>query len=420
MATFPTTIFAEILSKLPVKSLFPMKLVCKSWYSLIKSPYFIKLHLNQTLISNSDRYLLKSSIGAAFYYAKLDLPHNYLSFSTLEHPLEYEEVEVFGACNGVVCISNYDKIDVFLYNPLTKSRRKLPPKRIPNPEKDCVLFGFGYDSKSDDYKVLRILQGFSCQKCCYDEAQVYSLNNNAWKSVAFVSKPYFFPFADCHGVLVNEGLHYIVSSEELDSQQRKMIACFDLRTEKFSLMDCPLNDDKSKTEWEYLEFCVRELGGCLAVMVTYLVKSYAAQMLPYLDGDDVRNRRLLRADLWVMKEYGNKESWVKLFSTGKPVGVKLYCTCIRPIVYSKDGRRVLIDIDCLEVGWYDLESKTYEKVDARGLPQTYYDTGYFAGSLVSLEYKPQPIKITKNKNKNKNTKKKDSDRFLSAGFKLKL
>ncbi|KNA21367.1 hypothetical protein SOVF_043850 [Spinacia oleracea] len=387
MATFPTEIIAEILSRTPVKSLLRFKCVCKSWNSLIKCPNFIKLHLNQTLISNSDRYLLKASLDAPFYYAELDLHPHHLSFTELDHPHEYEEIELFGTCNGVVCISDYEKIDVFVYNPLTKSHRKLPAKQIPDPENDVVLFGFGYDSQNDDYKVLRIIQGYICRKRCYDGAQLYSLNKNSWKSVQGIPKSYYLPYADGHGVLVNEGLHFIVSSDELDLQQRKRIANFDLRTEKFSLIECPKHDEKSKTKWDYLEFHIRKLGGCLSVMVVYLTKRYAH--VP-LDDDDRRNRVFERADLWVMREHGNQDSWVKQFSISELVAYGSSFTSINPLVYSKDGRRVLIEIDCFEVGWYDPESKLYEKLTPLGLPNTYFDTGCIMGSLVSVEYKGHP------------------------------
>ncbi|XP_021750762.1 F-box protein CPR30-like isoform X3 [Chenopodium quinoa] len=395
MAEFPTEILSEILSRLPVKSLLRFISVCKFWNSLIKSPNFIKSHLNQTLISDSDRYLLKSSADSPFFISQIDLHHNHFSFSELDLPLEYEDVEFFNSCNGVICISDYHKIDVFLFNPLTKSYRKLPVKR--NPKHDFVLFGFGYDSNNDDYKVLRILQRHNCGKSSHDEVQLYSLNNNSWKSVQGIPHPYYLPFADCHGVLVNEVLHYIVSSDELELQQCKMIAGFDIRTESFSLIDCPIQDEKIKTYWEFVEFHLRELGGCLSVVVAYLTRDNAI-MMPIFD-DDGCNRELKRADLWVMKEYGNNESWVKLFSVCNLPDIERFVG-FTPVIYSKDGRRILIVMDCLEAGWYDLESGEFEKVTVHGLPYTYFDTDYFVGSLVSLEFKPHPTGIVKRKNKN--------------------
>uniref|UniRef100_A0A803NDE3 F-box associated beta-propeller type 1 domain-containing protein n=1 Tax=Chenopodium quinoa TaxID=63459 RepID=A0A803NDE3_CHEQI len=72
-------------------------------------------------------------------------------------------------------------------------------------------------------------------------------------------------------------------------------------------------------------------------------------------------RMLVNAELWVMKEYGNKESWIKLLCISQPqtIGIR---KCAKAVVYSKDGRRVLLEIDGLEYGWYDLESEMWVKV----------------------------------------------------------
>ncbi|XP_056699840.1 F-box protein CPR1 isoform X2 [Spinacia oleracea] len=390
MAVLPTEIIAEILSKLPVKILLRFLCVCKAWNLLIKTPNFIKLHLNQTLISNSDRHILL--YYPFLYSAELDIHHDRISFSKLHHPLSPLQVHLFGSCNGIICIADPSKTDIFLFNPLTKSHRKLPANKILNSDIGYVLFGFGYDSKNDDYKVLRLVQGFTNDKMFYSEAKLCSLNNNSWKSVEGISL--YLIYADCHGVLVNEALHYIVNSEELGSSG-KFIASFDLQNESFSLMDCSKFLGKGESN---LMMLLTELDGCLCVMVNHL-----------------NNFILERADLWVMKEYGNKESWAKLYSIGQECvrsGMQ-----IKPIVYSKDGKSILLEIDVSKFAWYDLESKNVEIFTPRGLPDGALETGCFIGSLVSLDNKLDSEKETLPK---KNKKKKVIDNFLSAGFKLRL
>ncbi|XP_021867414.1 F-box protein CPR1-like isoform X2 [Spinacia oleracea] len=279
MSALPTEIIAEILSKLPVKSLLRFLCVCKSWKSLIKSPTFVKIHLNQTLICNSDRHLLLSYYS--LHSAELDLHHNRLSFSELNHPLNpLKGVRLVGSCNGVLCISDNSFNDIILYNPLTKSHRKLPSNQFPSPKLHMNVFGFGYDGKTDDYKVLKMVQGF--EENFNSEAQVYSLNNNSWKSVQ----------------------------------------------------------------------CIKEI--------------------------------FERADLWVMKEYGDEESWMKLCSIRQLESIS-GCIQLRPVVYSKDGRRILLEINNCKFGWYDLESETVEIFAAHGLPNRPFETSFFMGSLISFE-----------------------------------
>lgn len=89
-----------------------------------------------------------------------------------------------------------------------------------------------------------------------------------------------------------------------------------------------------------------------------------------------------RADLWVMKEYGNKESWFKLYSIGQEC--LRSSMQIKPIVYSKDRKRILLEIDVSKFGWYNLVSKNVEIFTPHGLPDGALETGSFVGSLVSL------------------------------------
>ncbi len=64
----------------------------------------------------------------------------------------------------------------------------------------------------------------------------------------------------------------------------------------------------------------------------------------------------VRLDVWVMKEYGVKESWTKLNSV-QPFEY------IRPVAYSKSGEEVQLEKNkCL--AWYDIKNskriKQYE------------------------------------------------------------
>ncbi|KNA21365.1 hypothetical protein SOVF_043830 [Spinacia oleracea] len=382
MAILPTEIITEILSRLPVKSLLVLIFVCKSWYSLIKSPNFVKLHLNQTLISNSDRYLLLSysSVNSSdeenlhnhLDFSDIDLNHNHLVFWDLDHPLKHHEVNLIGSCNGVVCISDKSNTDFFLFNPLTKSQRKLPPNNIgPNPlNNETLVFGFGYDSENDDYKVLRLVQNCYYTEINYSKAEVYSLRNNSWKCVEGI--PYFLLFLCRNGIFVKEGIHYIVVTKELQ-MTCKLIACFDFKTETYSLMECPDYEDK-------LGACLDmgELDGCLCLLVMYrTILPVDPPEIP----DDRIDFRMSRADLWVMKKYGKKESWVRLFSIRQPQSIGMYLQ-IRTIVYSKDRGRILLEVDRLGLGWYDLETQSFNMF--RGLREATISSGVFVGSLVSL------------------------------------
>ncbi|KMT04440.1 hypothetical protein BVRB_8g181140 [Beta vulgaris subsp. vulgaris] len=401
MAPLPTELIAEILSNLPVKQLLQFLIVSKSWYNLIKSPNFIKLHLNQTLISDSHRHLILS-------YSSLsssELHDRHFRFSEINHPLkthhhenercrfrepfESSGIRLLGSCNGVVCISDIGKNDVVLFNPSTRTYRKLPSSGDPDSNKFAV-FGFGYDCSSDDYKVLKLIQCCGPNNEVYNDAKVYSLRLNSWKRVN--DFPYYLIYPDFHGAFVANSLHYIVSDVAYESR-KKSIARFDLRTESYSILDCPEYDDDIRS-WT---FYLGNLGGCLCCAVNY----------------DFHGR----ADLWVMKEYGNKDSWIPAIQINKEESSLID---FRPVGCSADKERILVEVDNCELHWYDMRSETALRAGVDGLPKENYDLEIFVESLVMLgDDKVQPERGSPTRNHMKK-KKTDLDDFLAVGFKLRL
>ncbi|KNA09416.1 hypothetical protein SOVF_153800, partial [Spinacia oleracea] len=371
MAELQTEIIAEILSRVPVKTLLRFLCVCKTWYSLIKTPKFIKLHLNQTLKFTTNRHLLitHTSISTAVIRRQFhffEIPDHPLKgkinlkkepcplggpFDSC--PLEPISIQLHGSCNGVVCISDPQKKDVVLYNPTTKTHRFLPPTENPYPDKFSI-FGFGYDSESDDYKVLRLMQCVGPNDEIWNDARVYSLRRNSWKRIKDI--PYSVIY-DHGGALVNGALHYIVSKVAFDSRT-KLIAKFDLGTETYSVMDCP-DYDKDLDSWTVY---LGNVDGCLSLSVNY----------------DFHGR----ADLWVMKEYGKKESWMRAVSIGNHKGNLID---FRAVGCSDDGECILVEVDKFELRWYDIRRQLGIRAGIEGLPKDNYNSAIYVESLVLLD-----------------------------------
>ncbi|XP_058201544.1 F-box protein CPR1-like [Rhododendron vialii] len=153
----------DIVSRLPVKSLHRFKCTSFSWKSQISDPQFAKTHLNRTKIKNSkyaeQKIIIISGCGNLYSMDPNDL------------------------------VSRSDK-SIFLLNPSTRECTKLPI--CPFVQRDywnnCVLldkYGVGYDSTTDDYKVLWMLSYFDEEGVIDDFAivAVYSLKTNAWRRV---------------------------------------------------------------------------------------------------------------------------------------------------------------------------------------------------------------------------------------------
>ncbi|KAB2629708.1 F-box protein CPR30-like [Pyrus ussuriensis x Pyrus communis] len=274
-------IIGEILVRLPsVKSLIKCTAVCKSWKYLIESPSFIDAHLrrrifldqNQVADNDDDQlvddddgdvgslHLLKGPFhfkGYLLYWDKPDsVSASFLGFdstnskaitnfsSTLGELTSFD-YDLAGTCNGLICLANDEdftpEVPAIMWNPSVRKFVTLPPSTITIPwtneeEEENVNLpyyistSFGYDSRTKDYKVLRII--FSNDHSFYPAGntpygvEVYSLARGSWK---ILSPPPPAPpavsFPGCHAfcnnnhkcprnVFVNGAVHWLLPHDQ--------------------------------------------------------------------------------------------------------------------------------------------------------------------------------------------------------------
>ncbi|XP_059670773.1 F-box protein CPR1-like [Cornus florida] len=353
MSEIPLELIADILSRLLVKPLLQFRCVSKSWCALIDSPHFIKSHLNQSIKTNTNRMLILSDFD--LFSVDLDSPND--DELELDHPLKnQEDTIVIGSCDGLLCLRK-SPTDIALWNPSTKKHHKLPvtPIEFSRDRWSCddTRYGFGYDSVSDDYKVVRITVYSSEDDVgsfdLFDsEVKVYSLKLNTWRRIqAF---PYYLLYSWRNATFANGALHWAVWETDQVS-----IAAFDLGVEEYRLVPRPDYSNKM------FEMDVGVLEGWLCVIC------HSSSI----------------CDLWVMKEYGVKESWTRLFSVS-PLEINISPFSIaRPLAFSRSGVEVILLQDAQKFVWYDLKMKTITKeikVDWEKIEGVFI---YF-GSLVPL------------------------------------
>ncbi|KAJ4704042.1 F-box family protein [Melia azedarach] len=157
------------------------------------------------------------------------------------------------------------------------------------------------------------------------------------------------------------GIEVVASNKPMDSGL-DIIVAFDLGTEKFHAL--PMLDYANKDDFGHgqIHLDLANLEGCLCVFCDY--------GFPY-------------ADVWMMKEYGVKESWTKLFSVQQSRKVS-GLSFSRPLVYSKNGDKFLLELNGEKLGWFNLAKKTFRSVRIRGLRQDSFDAEICVGSLVLL------------------------------------
>ncbi|XP_059645943.1 F-box protein CPR1-like [Cornus florida] len=337
MSELPVEVTADILSRLPVKPLLRFRCVSKPWCALIDSHGFMKSHLNRSIKTNTNRSIIFRV--EELYSIDLDsLDH----FVELENPMKNEEgTEVVVSFHGLVVLCNPYYEDVTLWNPSTRKHLKLPVSQVEFPRGcsmiDFIVFGLGYDSVNDDYKLVSMVQfEGKDDDSFHSEVKVYSLKLNTWRRVQ--DFPYYLEQKFLPGMTINGALHWVMTRKP-KSDKAILIAAFDLALEEYRLVPQPDFLDKN------FQFNIDTLGGCLCVNCNYAG---------------------VRVDIWVMKEYGVKESWTKLFSVAQPSMIRSF-SYVRPLAYSKSGQEVLLERDSARLFWYDFRRKIIRNIQIRGL-----------------------------------------------------
>ncbi|KAG5547666.1 hypothetical protein RHGRI_013383 [Rhododendron griersonianum] len=142
-----------------------------------------------------------------------------------------------------------------LVNPSTREFRKLSPSPFAFDPSGCVDdYGLGYDSQSDDYKVVSISRSFRSND---NVVSVYALRTNTWKKIE--SSPYnHWNLGHKSGVFVSGALHWFAGTST-----STVIVALDLADEKFRTvpsLGCVGDNKLSAVDTE-----LTVLGGCLCV-----------------------------------------------------------------------------------------------------------------------------------------------------------
>ncbi|XP_059669013.1 F-box protein CPR1-like [Cornus florida] len=233
----------DIFTRLPITTLVQMRCVCKSWYALINNPTFITTHTNRTIAHNTTPLLL------------------------------------LGYNNGKN--KHYSTIDKSVTLSVTPDSH------------DCVL-GFGFDSRTNDYKVVRIIYFRFWSFAVRSEVDVYELSTGLWRSIASTPPPNHMIVCCRPHVFVNGASHWITNELRDEELYRYLILSFDMGSEVFKEMMLPSSIAND---------CTRDVS----------IAPFG-ESLSLIHYDNEFRGRSSSCCVWVMKEYGVVSSWTKLFT----------------------------------------------------------------------------------------------------------
>ncbi|XVE83791.1 hypothetical protein DITRI_Ditri16bG0115300 [Diplodiscus trichospermus] len=360
----PEDIVGDIMARLPVKSLKRFRCVDKSWCCLIESPQFISAHYS--ISKNKVNPLLKHrkhedqkevlsiiSDQTLDIVANLDIP----SFTDVKTC-----VYIQGYCNGIICLW-YPALDVvLLWNIATKEIKTLPKCPFESPpdfNNSVDVLCLGYDSKRNDYKVIRIdifwKKGFD-----YEDPRslrgkgvaLYNLSTDCWRKLnADLTVVEFTEFCLSTGgsqFYLNGYFHCEASIED-----ETVLFSFDMSSEVF--ITTPLPDGANNSFFYFME--ISGVVGGICKRHDFLVRNS-----DYYDA-------------WVLSEVGLKNSWIKLFTVGP-----MFHITPMPLCVGSDGKVFFSDFDNFLV-WHHPSNRMIKTLQIQGY---YLEVVMYAESLVSL------------------------------------
>ncbi|XP_030965027.1 F-box/kelch-repeat protein At3g23880-like [Quercus lobata] len=320
-AYLPEEVVINILSRLPPKSLIRFKCVSKTWRSLIGTPDLISRNLinHSTLISKSEDpnnplfFLVKATdkidtskhTFSFLSYDNLDPEYTSEVILNLPQPNHGLNLDIVGSSSdGLLCLCFASTI--YLWDPTTSSvLEPLPPitpREMVNVDFHSV--GFGFDSTSNDFKVVRLLNVHfrSATNLLHisQEAEVYSVSSGSWRQldpqVAHV--PNGIHTQSRVTMYLDGNFFWCATPLPLDNNEDEKIVRFDFAREVFKSTSFP-------------DACV--IGDYSSWKTTLTALNGSVAMLVYPFGKEVE---MLCFDIWVLFEFGVRESWTKLIRIG--------------------------------------------------------------------------------------------------------
>lgn len=365
----PSYLVADILSRLPVRTILHCKCVCKAWNYLLSEHYFVNLHLS------------RSPAGLVIHQRGFRSEPDCLKFGQLEDKPDHHDIHhaplmrfepkfgvhdtpqlwLSGSVDGLVCLWHYDGGDAtYICNPVTREYILLPDHNYIRKSYAIVIYGFGSVASTKKYKVVRFYQGnFPSEEGLYkSECEVYTLGTGAWRSLGHVP---FVLGGRQTGVFVNGNLHWLAYDQD-NINSHELVCTFDMEKESFQL-----TASAPEPPIGYLEYLIRSLGllrGCLCVC------------------DNTSKSEFV---IWLMKDYRlAKKSWTKEVVIRENPARPLY-EMVHILTVFKDGAILMLFRDDY-MFTYHPGTKTLQQLEIfRSSGFGIFDATVYVPSLIRLK-----------------------------------
>jgi F-box interacting protein len=364
----PEDLVTQILLCLPVVSLLRFKSVCKSWYALITNQNFITKHLlhnknsntQHLLLTTRDKTIVSTISQETLQISHTPLPPRYLGID--------KKIPVFvvGSCNGLVCLHDFHEFSVdenffyefhdVIWNPATKETNVIPKSNLrsiitpAHYHNRIQAMGFGFDAKTNDYKIIRIL-AISDYEGVIQRSEVYSLNSDSWREV--VDGPSYKGLIDM-GKCSNGMASWLVDGVGLQILEQyydyecleKFVLSFDMSDEVFLETAIP---DNVRSDSFLTLFVLNESIGMVESINVGVDEKYFE----------------VTFHIWSLLKVGIKDSWTRLFTIGPFIEFNDSLGFPLPLGFWKNDTMFIVKSDG-ELVLYDPFTKQMTKLQVHG------------------------------------------------------
>ncbi|KAG6661186.1 hypothetical protein CIPAW_03G156100 [Carya illinoinensis] len=314
LESLPHDLIHYVLSRVPTSSLVQFKSVCRGWRMLAQDLDSMP-HFHSDCTTRDQLYFV--DFPACNHEDKKVKRFHVL----LEEAMP--EFNVLGSSNGLLCLSDSLQNDaLYVYNPFIGNYQHLPKSAQYRDQR--VVFRFGFNSTTNEYKVLKIIY---YRKACTasgfngirdSEVQILTLGSSTWRSLGKAGYHLY-------------QLHWVTWPRRLHRGTK--IISFDLENEQ--LREVP------STTLKGYDYHLVSLGGCLSAAVYF---------------------NHCKLEIWVMKEYDVDESWIKRFN------IKAY------------NGEILLEYESRALVSYDPKGGEFKDLMFQGIPR-WYQTVVYMGSF---------------------------------------
>ncbi|XVF31859.1 hypothetical protein REPUB_Repub17cG0030600 [Reevesia pubescens] len=262
------------------------------------------------------------------------------------------------SCNGLLCMR--DTRGIYIYNPFARLHLDIP--KLINYPAEVGHIAFGFHPTTNKYKVIQIvlrrqlirrggLIDVSASTLIQSLVHVLTIGDPAWRNIGMLPYDLTRPTPKA---LVKGRLHWLSKPNKYTTAS--LLISFDLETEQFQKL--------SKPDCCGLDRCFHDLmvlRGCLSAGA-------------YHDNE--------QWEIWIMKEYGMKESWIKEFTIGAYLPQTLQQndllhfnnararfpnSSVRVLSFLKNGK-ILLEYRNRVVVLYDPQHGTFEELTFPEMP----------------------------------------------------